>query len=265
MNDSFRGKTVLITGGTMGIGLATGLAFGGQGAHCILTCRWGTADEREVRAQFESAAAPPPLIVEADVANDEDTVRLLGEIRSRHDHLDIFVSNVAVAQLVRRFADYDKRALFKSLDYTAWPLFAYLERIRECFGRYPRYAIGLSSVGPESYVRHYDFIAACKAVLETLARYAALRLEGVNLNIVRAGYVQTESFRATFGDKFVAFAKERGLDRHFVQPEEVASVIVALCSGLLDGVTGQVLAVDRGIPFFETLLCTAGPHPPHHE
>ena len=115
----------------------------------------------------------------------------------------------------------------------------------------------MSSEGPDRYVRHYDFVASCKAVLETLARYAAMRLDGVNLNVVRAGYVWTESFRATFGEEFGGFARERGLDRHFVRPEEVARAIVALCSGLLDGMTGQVLAVDRGLPFFETLACGA--------
>ena len=115
----------------------------------------------------------------------------------------------------------------------------------------------MSSEGPDRYVRHYDFVATSKAVLETLARYAAMRLEGVNLNVVRAGYVWTESFRATFGDEFAGFAKARGLDRHFVHPEEIAHAILALCSGLLDGMTGQVLAVDRGLPFFETLACSA--------
>ncbi|MEA3209662.1 MAG: hypothetical protein QOE70_2719 [Chthoniobacter sp.] len=253
MIDSLRGKTVLITGGTMGIGLATGLAFAGQGAHCILTYRWGTADEAEIRAKFASLEAAPPLIVEADVSHDEDTARLLDEVRQHHDRIDVFVSNVAVAQVVQQFSAYEKRALLKSIDYSAWPMFAYLHRIKERFGVYPRYVVALSSSGPDHYARNYDFVAACKSVLETLARYAAYRLDGTNLNIVRAGYVRTESLRTVFGNEFESFAKRFGLDRHFISPEEVAKVIVALCSGLLDGVNGQVLAVDRGTSFFDTL------------
>ena len=45
----FDGQTVLVTGGTMGIGLATALAFASRGARCVLTYKWGTADEDEVR------------------------------------------------------------------------------------------------------------------------------------------------------------------------------------------------------------------------
>ena len=256
MSDLLRGKVVLITGGTMGIGLATGLAFASQGAHCILTYRWGTANETEILAAFAAAGAVAPRLVEADVARDEDTIRLIEEVRRSHDRIDVFVSNVAVAQIVQRFEDYEKRALGKSLDYSVWPMFAYLQRIKETFGTHPRYVIGLSSSGSENYSRNYDFVAACKAALETLARYAAHRLSGSNINIVRAGYVLTESLRLTFGDEFIDFAQRRGLDRHFIPPEQVAKVIVALCSGLLDGVTGQVLTVDRGMSFFDTLTRT---------
>ena len=63
----------------------------------------------------------------------------------------------------------------------------------------------------------------------------------------------TESLRTIFGSEFEVFSKRYGLDRHFTPPEDVAKVIIALCSGLLDGVKGQVLAVDRGVTFSDTL------------
>ena len=46
----YRGKAVLVTGGTDGIGKATGLAFGAFGAQVYLTHRWGSADEDALRA-----------------------------------------------------------------------------------------------------------------------------------------------------------------------------------------------------------------------
>ena len=55
MLNDLRGKTVLITGGTRGIGLATGLAFGREGAVCTLTHRWGSADENDIRRRFREA------------------------------------------------------------------------------------------------------------------------------------------------------------------------------------------------------------------
>src|SRR4030095_12710275 len=95
-----RGKYVLITGGTMGIGLATGLAFARQGAICTLTYKWGTAEKEAIFAKFREEDLPPPNIIEADVAQGEDTDALLQQLRQRHDHIEAFISNVSVGLVV---------------------------------------------------------------------------------------------------------------------------------------------------------------------
>jgi NAD(P)-dependent dehydrogenase (short-subunit alcohol dehydrogenase family) len=252
MNGSLDGKVVLITGGTMGIGLATGLAFGREGAHCTLTYRWGSADEEELRAKFAAAGAPEPHLFQADAANDADTRALLAAMRERHPRVDIFVSPGPAATPIRRFEDYEKRALSWSIDATAWPMFGYLRAMHEVFGAYPRHVVGMSSAGADHFSAHYDFVAGCKSLLETLARYTAARLEGVNVNIVRGGPVLTDSLRAVFGRDFEAFADDAGLRQFVMRPEEIADAVLALCSGLLDGVNGQVLTVDRGMAFAQT-------------
>ncbi len=255
MND-LRGKAVLITGGTMGIGLATGLAFGRQGCRVTVTHKWGSADEAAIRRQFADAGAPPPHIVAADAANDEDTDALLLAIKQEHDAIDVLVSNVSMALVVKSVEDYSRRSLHRSIDYSAWPFFEYTRRIREVFGRYPRYVIGLSSSGPDQFLINYDFVAASKAVLEVLCRYLNCRLAGedVRFNVVRARAVLTESLKATFGAEFEAFLERANMTRDLVQPDEVANTILALCSGLMDGVSGQVLMVDRGGTFRDDLM-----------
>jgi NAD(P)-dependent dehydrogenase (short-subunit alcohol dehydrogenase family) len=252
----FGDRVVLVTGGTMGVGLATALAFAERGATCWLTYRFGSADEQEIRARFAALGAPAPRLVLADVSRDGDTGALLDEMRLSHDHLDILVSNVSAAPVVNDLDDYSSRALFKSIDYSAWPLVAYTRRIKATFGGYPKYVIGMSSTGVESFSFGYDFVAASKAVLETLCRYLNYRLfdENVRINIVRSRSIRTASFDAHFGPDFGAFAQRFTREHHFMQAEEVANAVVALCSGLMDGVSGQVLTVDRGTTFFDNLM-----------
>jgi len=72
--------------------------------------------------------------------------------------------------------------------------------------------------------------------------------------VVRSRLVRTESLRATFGRDFEEFAERFNMKRQFITCEEVASVVLALCSGLMDGVSGQVLMVDRGTTFFDNLM-----------
>src|SRR5689334_21677740 len=97
MVNDLRGKAVLITGGTMGIGLATGLAFAREGADVWLTHKWGTADDDEVRAAFRAESLTDPHIVQADVSREDDTIALLEDIKKHHDRVEAFISNVSVA------------------------------------------------------------------------------------------------------------------------------------------------------------------------
>lgn len=252
-----KNRVVLVTGGTMGIGLAVGLAYGAAGANVVLTYRWGSADEDDIRARFVAAGAPAPLILEADVSQAEDTARLLDEIAERHDGVDILVSNVAFALRVAALDDYVRRGLEQSIDYSAWPMFAYTQAIRAKFGRYPRYVIGMSSDGPDGFFQNYDFVAMSKAVLETMCRYMNFRLfdEGTTVNVIRSRLVRTESFDATFGAEFHEYLEALGgFEDCYTTPEDIAKVALALGSGLLDAVGGQVIMVDKGFEFFDNLM-----------
>lgn len=244
-------KVVLVTGGTRGIGLATALAFGRCGARTVLTHAFGTADEAELRERFRADGAPEPWCVVADVTRAEDTAALMTALAARVGRVDVLVSNAAPANLVHDLDDYTERSLLKSLRACAWPTFEYVTSLRAHLGRYPRYVVAMSSDGPDRYTESYDFVAASKAVLETLCRYLQFRLkdEPVNINVVRSRAIRTDAFDSTFGADFYSFLRGFVSDGWFMTASEVADAALALCSGLFDGVRGQVLTVDRGSTF----------------
>ena len=167
-----RGKTALITGGTKGIGLASARALAEAGAQVLLTYKWGSSDLDELAESFTRAGALRPGFFPADASVEEDTVRLMEEVAGSAfltgaaKKIDIFVSNVSFALRTMTLADYKKRSLFKTLEYSTWPLVDYTRRIKARFGSYPRYVLGISSDGPDHYYRGYDFVAASKALLE---------------------------------------------------------------------------------------------------
>lgn len=254
MND-LRGKAVLITGGTKGIGLATGLAFAAQGAAVTLTNKWGSADEDDIRARFAELGAPEPMIVSADVREDEDTDDLLTLMKERHDSIEVFVSGAAFAQTVDGVDAYSRRGFVQSIEYSVWPTAEYPRRIKAAFGHYPRYVVALSSNGADSRLKNYDLVAACKSSLETLCRYMAARLidEDVRVNVVRTLFVDTESFSATMGEDCAPFFRTLRPDL-LIPLEDTAKAVLALASGMMDGVTGQTLMVDRGGEFSDNLM-----------
>ncbi len=249
-------KAVLITGGTKGIGLATGLAFGRQGARVYLTHKWGSADEDAIRLQFKEVGAAEPVILEADVTQKEDTTAVFEAIKKDHDQLEVLISNVAFGQVTKGLKSFKRRSFQRTLDYSTWPFVGYLQAAKAIMGKLPRYAIGMSSDGAATYYPGYAMVGAAKTVMEIFCRYLAVTFfeEDIRINILRARSVVTESLEATFGPEFVPFHRKYCGDDYFIKTEEVADAALALCSGLMDGVSGEILFLDRGFSFADNAM-----------
>lgn len=251
-------KNVLITGGTKGIGLASALNFGAAGARTWLTYKWGSDDYSELFAQFEAVGAPKPQLIQADVSVDEDTDALLEQIKEAGvKKIDFFISNVGFAQRTMSLDDYKKRSLFKTLEYSTWPMIEYTRKIHKVFGSYPEHILGISSDGPSHFYQGYDFVAASKALLEHFAKYLSIHLfeQGSRVNVVRFGSVKTESFSLIFGEEFFKYLDEQGVTRDMIlEPEECGKAVFGLCSGYLNAMNGQIVTVDKGMTFQDNLM-----------
>ncbi len=252
------GQNVLITGGTRGIGRAAALEFARAGAQTWLTYKWGSADFDELEHEFTAAGGLKPKCIQADVSVDDDSEALFTALKSEIDGIDVFISNVGFAATTPDLASYKKRSFFKTIEYSTWPLIDYTRRVGETFGRYPRYVLGISSDGPDNFYPGYDFVAASKALLECFGRYLSMHLleEGTRVNVIRFGTVPTDSFNMIFGDDFFDYArKQEGLtDDLILDPQTCGKTVLALCSGLMSAINGQVINADYGLPLRDNTM-----------
>ncbi len=253
----FSGKSVLITGGTKGIGLNSALNFAFAGAQTYLTYKWGMDDFSPVYEQFEKRNALKPVLIQADVSVSEDTDELLEKIKQKEEKLDIFISNVGFAQRTKNLDEYKKRSLFKTLEYSTWPLIEYTRKIKSVFGSYPSKILAVSSDGPDHFYIGYDFVAASKALLEFFSKYLSVHLRDDNctVNVIRFGPTNTESFNYIFGEDFFDYLKENNIPLDVImKPEECGRAVFGMCCDFFGPMNGQIVTVDRGFPFQDNVM-----------
>jgi NAD(P)-dependent dehydrogenase (short-subunit alcohol dehydrogenase family) len=248
-------RVILITGGTKGIGKEIAIKFAEHGDQTVITYGWGSVEEEDIINEFKERNLPVPLLKQADVINNEDTLDLLTEIKNRFGRLDVFISNVAFSNLIKSIDDYNEASLLKSIEYSCWPMVEYTRQMKNIIGAYPKYVLGLSSHGPDRLHTHYDFAAATKAINEVLVKYLNYHFydENVIFNILRTRPVITDSLLSTFGKDWSEFIAKYDIPGTHIELEEVARVAYMMCSGLMDGIRGQTITADRGFDFAEGL------------
>lgn len=251
---------VLITGGTKGLGLSMAKAYSRNGANVHITHRWGTVTDEEIIATFKQEKLTPPHIYCSDVGDETENQELVKQICTEYGKIDVFISNVAFSQIVREFMEMKRNLLNISLQYSAWPIVSITQQINQIAGSYPRYVIGVSSDGPDICHPGYEFAACSKAVLETLVRYMSLLLRDhkCNVNAIRPGFIKTDSSIQTFSLNTIEYLEQKH-PYLFVETDAIANVCLALSSGLMDAVTGQVITIDNGQTHFSPInYCMPG-------
>lgn len=243
---NLKGKVALITGGSRGIGRAIALRLAKNGADVVVNYVRHRRDAQETVEAIEQMGGTC-LAIKANVAQEDDVVRMFEEIQSKHDHLDILVSNAAsgvlkpAMELTTRHWDWamdiNARALL-NLTQHAVPMMREDGRI-----------MAVSSLGAVRAVPNYTVVGASKAALESLVRHLAVELgpRGILVNTISAGVVDTDALKKFPNrDEIIGQSLERTPLGRLTTPDDVADLALFLCSDLSKMIHGQTVVVDGG-------------------
>ena len=245
------GKVALVTGSSRGIGRACALRLAEAGADVIINYVT-SAGEANLVAEQIAALGRNVACIRADVSHEEDVEEMLRFVTAEFGQLDILVHNAAtggfrpLAATTQRHFDAAMHTNVLSLVHllkSAAPL------LEQANGRGK--AVVLSSHGTHMALPMYGLIGGSKAALTALARHWALELgdRGVNVNVVEAGLVETDSTRRLPGAEqmFAGRASQTMTGERMLEASDVADAVLFLASPLSDLVQGQTLIVDGGV------------------
>jgi enoyl-[acyl-carrier protein] reductase III len=237
-----KGGSVLVTGGTRGIGKTIALRLASEGAARVALGYMRNDAAAEATAAEVRQAGAEPVLVRGNVASP----KVIGELAS-HGPYTVVVHNAATGVI--------KPALETEDKHWDWTLNAnaraLLSLARACAPDMESGSsiVAISSLGAQRVLENYVLVGTSKAALESVVRYLAVELapRGIRVNAVSAGVVETEALdHFPNREEMLRAGRTRTPAGRLVEPDDIAGAVTFLCSADAQMVCGHTLIVDGG-------------------
>lgn len=261
---SFRGKTVLITGGSRGLGLVLARQFAEEKAKIAICARNGEELER-ARMDLERRGTDV-LAVVCDMREQNQVDQMIETVRNRFGQIDVLINNAGVIQVgpleVQTREDFEE-----AMNVHFWgPFYAMQAVIPEMQRRGDGRIVNVSSIGGKVSVPHLAPYCASKFALVGLSSAMGMELakDGISVTTVCPGLMRTGShinafFKGKNEQEFALFSISNALPTNSVSAESAARQIIEACregrAELIISVPAQLAAKINAL--FPELVSTA--------
>ena len=237
-------KTVIVTGGTKGLGKAIAKVFALHNYNLILTYLHDDASALHTKKELEQFNSKV-MIVKSDVSDEQEVIKLLDSVKSKFESIDVLINNAGIAidtTLEDKTVDNFKRILdtnligpFLTSKYIGQFMF------NQGYGK----IINISSTNAiDTYYKEGLDYDASKAGLNSLTlNFADIYAPVINVNAIACGWINTEMNKdmdQEFKDKEVS----KILLNRFAEPEEIANVVYFLTTKEASYINGSIIRVD---------------------
>ena len=246
MDLGLKGKGVIVTGGSLGIGQAIALELAREGANVAVNYRRHDAEANQVVAEIEKMGQKG-LAVKADVSSHADAEKMVAQVVETFGRLDILVCNAGITWdgVIWKMSEeqWDSVITVNLKGYFNYNKAAAIHMKEQKYGK----IINISSInGMRGKMAQSNYaaskggeIALSKSLAKELGRF------NVNVNVVAPGMVLTEMMEKVPAE-FLNTAMNETVVGRFAKPEDVAHLVAFLSSDLSRHITGEVIKIDGG-------------------
>jgi enoyl-[acyl-carrier protein] reductase III len=238
---SLDGSSVLVTGGTRGIGLAIARRLVHDGAKRVVLGYMRNDSAAEEAAETVRSAGAEPVLVRGEVSKPA----VVKELAS-HGPYRVVVHNAATG-VMRPALEAEDKHWDWTMNANARALLALARETAPAMDDGSSF-IAISSLGSHRVLENYVLVGTSKAALESVVRYLAVELapRGIRANAVSGGVVDTGALDHFPNKDEMLRSVERTPAGRLVEPDDIASAVSFLCSPDAAMVCGQTLVVDGG-------------------
>jgi short-subunit dehydrogenase len=215
LHDAVKGRTVLITGASSGIGKSTAIKLGKAGGTVLLVARRQEKLD-EVAAEVEHHGGTA-YVHTCDLSDPDDVDRMAGEVLARHDRVDVLVNNAgksirrSVDRSYDRFHDYQRTM---QLNYFA-PVKLILDLLPVMREHGSGHIVNISTMGLQVNTPRFAAYLASKAALDAFSRSIGPEIigDGVHVTTIYMPLVRTPMIAPTkMYDRFPTLSPEQAAD-----------------------------------------------------
>lgn len=245
--DSFKGKTVLITGGSRGIGEAIARAFASLEANVVINYV-SSKSKAEVIVNDLKEKGFNALALQADVSSFEDSKGLVDETIKQFGKIDVLVNNSGITKdglMLRMSEDDFDRVINVNLKGT-WNMCKNVTRhfLKNKAGSIINITSVVGIIGNPGQANYVSSKAGIIGLTKSLAKEFGSR--HVRVNAVAPGFIETEMTKSLPDEVKEAYLKQIPLNE-FGQAKDIANACTFLASDKARYITGQVLSVNGGM------------------
>jgi len=249
MTGSFAGKVALVTGGGSGIGRATALAFGKEGAKVVIADIDAEAGERTTATIIRGGGAA--TFVRADVSQEADVASMVAHCIASHGRLDCAFNNAGIGGGFKALHEWTEEEFSRVIAINTTGVWLCMKHEIPAMIATGGGAIvnNASVAGLRGSPRLAPYVASKHAVVG-LTRTAALEAisQGVRVNAVCPGWTETAIIQGLREDpELLKRTIKRVPIARLGQPEEIASAVLWLCSDSASITVGHIMVLDGGL------------------
>jgi len=241
-----KGKSAVVTGGSLGIGTAIALDLAAHGVNIAINYR-KHGDEANAVVEKAKKTGVKAMAVKADVSNFQDAQNMVDTVVKEFGSLDILVNNAGVNWdgVIWKMSE-EQWDTVMGIDLKG--CFNYIRAVAPLFREQKHGKIvNITSINGLRGKFGQSNYSAAKAGVIGLTKTTAKELGkySVNVNSVAPGLIETEMIKKMPDDAKQVSINETAFKR-LGTPDDVAHVVTFLCSDLSRHVTGEVIKVDGG-------------------